>query len=765
MAFALLELLLVLTVVAAAEEDWISKCGQCKCMWSDGRKTADCSNKYLNTIPTNLSDQIRFLDLSNNPIYELGAKAFVESNLQNIQKLKLQNCSIESIHMLAFSNLGNLIELDLSKNNITKLDENVFRENAKLRILLLNHNRLRELRGTLFHGMPHLQKVEVNNNKIQQLDVTVFDRGPVLQYIDLSENRLKHLDHKLIQNLERVSSLNVQGNPWLCDCNLKRFRDLAMEHNLVTMPTTCAEPERLKGRLWSDLQSRDFACTPEILDPAADKKLEVDASSNFTMSCKVKGDPIPDVDWVTNGRIIDRDPRQNQQKYVTLKNQMSNIIWSNLTIINVSYRDRGEYKCVAKNPGGVDERNVTLVVSGEYRSGIAFGTNSSGNSLALYIGLTVGAVALIILIIVLICCCCKRTSRQTRNKSSEMNQSSDYISLNGRQELEKALITEVNPVVKPPRQYSVPPSVTSGVTEVSDIKKTLLDDDSAFGVGDDDSRSFDYEARPINRIPNHHLDVDYRGDNQLPPDLLSFSARAAQISPAGSTASTVADHSRLPIHHAPQSPMHSPLYDTVGLYRTLPYSRSQSPFTTPLGAPVIAPRQGGYVTIPRRPRASWSSEPLNPLVGDPVYDNLGLRTTASGHSALSLNKLGEPATPKVARPAHPSTPSYSSVPCDPIAEHDSVPTAATLPRNMSAHRTLSPTNDIPRAAWTRNAPETSSLRSIEQPDSRRESTASLLPPTPDGKITKIPPRPPPKPKKRVSTGPLFEDEGEDGTEV
>lgn len=287
-----------------------------------------------------------------------------------------------------------------------------------------------------------------------------------------------------------------------------------------------------------------------------------------------------------------------------------------------------------------------------------------------------------------------------------------------------------------------------------------------FSAGDDDSRSFDYEARPINKVQTHHLDVDYRGDNQLPPDLLSFPARGTQVSPAGSTASTVADQSRLPMHHAPQSPLHSPLYDTVSLYRTLPYSRSQSPFTTPLGAPVIAPSRGGYVTIPRRPRASWSSEPLNPVVGDPVYDNLGLRTTASGSSALSLNKLGEAGTPKGGRSSHPSTPNYASVPCDPIAEHDAMPISATLPRNMPAHRTLSPTNEIPRGAWTRNAPETSSFRSTEQPDSRRESTASLLPPTtPDGKIAKIPPRPPPKPKKRVSTGPLFEDEGEDGTEV
>lgn len=56
------------------------------------------------------------------------------------------------------------------------------------------------------------------------------------------------------------------------------------------------------------------------------------------------------------------------------------------------------------------------------------------------------------------------------------------ISLEGTAaEMEKSLITAVNPVVKPPRQYSVPPSVASGVTEVSEVNRTLLDNDSVFG--------------------------------------------------------------------------------------------------------------------------------------------------------------------------------------------------------------------------------------------------------------------------------------------
>lgn len=268
--------------------------------------------------------------------------------------------------------------------------------------------------------------------------------------------------------------------------------------------------------------------------------------------------------------------------------------------------------------------------------------------------------------------------------------------------------------------------------------------------GDDDSRSFDF-IEPTPRKVQNYLEVEaLRPERPYPPDLLSFPARGAQISPAGSSASTVPDHTRLPSQHGPQSPIHSPLFDTPGIYRTLPYSRSQSPFTSPMGGPIITPRSG-YVTIPRRPRVpSWSAAPGTPLIAEPVYDNLGLRTTAEGSSVLSLNKISElPPKPRPQPIAYPSTP---------MQEEQEL-------KNQLKRSTQSlvtgPTSPENRDNWVRIAPEGSSQKPTDI-DSRRLSSASLAS-VPEGK--KVPPRPPPKPKKNVSTGPLFEDEGEDGTEV
>lgn len=62
-----------------------------------------------------------------------------------------------------------------------------------------------------------------------------------------------------------------------------------MQQLLVTeaQHTSCAEPSRLKGRVWNDLQSEEFACTPKILDPVLERRFEVDAATNYTITCKV----------------------------------------------------------------------------------------------------------------------------------------------------------------------------------------------------------------------------------------------------------------------------------------------------------------------------------------------------------------------------------------------------------------------------------------------------------------------------------------------
>lgn len=287
--------------------------------------------------------------------------------------------------------------------------------------------------------------------------------------------------------------------------------------------------------------------------------------------------------------------------------------------------------------------------------------------------------------------------------------------------------------------------------------------------------------------------VDDGYGTNLPPDLLAFSARFPQSPSTQSSISNIPDG-----HLYIKSPASSPIYQHNAYmaapagFRTLQHpksrninvmNRNNAAFTPApiLYAPVVMKQ--GYVTIPRKPRTpSWAPShastmidypPTSPtstisteLAMEPVYDNLGLRTTASGHSVLSLNKLVHsnqgtcaasnysmkdrplPATPFVYQPIHENQ--MPSVDLSIIANDD---TELLFQTSLEPQPTIMAT---------------------------RTSSTPLPPPQQHmltEKATKVPPRPPPKPKKKQnaatitdgydedSSTQLFQDECEDGTEV
>ncbi|XP_022823488.1 uncharacterized protein LOC111354321 [Spodoptera litura] len=822
--------------LATAIADFTTNCPQeCKCVWASGNKQADCSHSRLNDIPRNLSAEIQNLDLTGNELYEITRHAFHDVGLINLKKLILRECKLLTIQRNGLSGLAIMIELDLSKNDLKTLHADTFKETAKIRWILLNDNQIEKLEDGLFNNLPFLQKVELSNNKILQIGMKTFMNVPKLNILRLDGNKLEYLKIDTLSALTSLSNLDVHDNPWRCDCYLQPFRNWVISKNFYTSPISCVEPPKVHGKLWKELDSSDFACKPSIVYPSVSTTLRT-SDTNVTLSCQVNGNPLPEVNWVLNAQIIDGTYRyQGELKYYITERNLDNSKWVNLTIVDLGSTDNGDYLCVAKNAGGVEERSLTLAVTQSFPESGVVPQGMDNNMLPVLIGVScTAAIVLIILVILCYCCCFRR--RGSDKKKAENSNGEALIEGSVIPEMEKSLITAVNPVTKPPRRYDVPPSITSGATEMSELNKTLLDNDSVFAHNDDEKRSLDFD--PPSKRSQDALNVEYgRTDGRAyPPDLLSFPPRAAQISPAASNASTVPDTTRLPPQLNPISPIHSPIYGMTNqnLFRTLPYSRSQSPFTAPITPPVVTPRQG-YVTIPRRPRVpSWSSTASTQILPsseaqEPLYDNLGLRTTADGSSVLSLNKTGLepqfspmrnrplPATPIAYPNQHPvyyapieeQEPSPSPVP--PQVNRNSI--SSQLSHQLSTPGPQEPVN--PRMSWTakntstpqpeprkvlfsdksdaqsqvsdsstlsrRGKPETGSLRRIPRVDSKEEPSS----PSKDeskknesvmnqsgtlGRSGKIPPRPPPKPKKKPSTEvnpnePLFEDEGEDGTEV
>ncbi|CAG9133897.1 unnamed protein product [Plutella xylostella] len=621
--FALLPLALLSTACA----DFTTECQRpCDCRWQSGNKAAICANSSLRAVPANLSNDIQILDLSNNNLQQLHQEAFKKVGLSNLKKLFLKDCSIESVHKSAFTTLAIMIELDLSKNKIQYLHPDTFRGTEKLRLINLNNNFIDKLEDGLFRNLKYLQKVEVSNNRIVRIGTKAFANLPQLKILRFDGNNLSHMKPETLMGLSNLSGLDLHNNRWRCDCNLQTFRNWVISHNLYTAPTACSEPASLRDKLWNELDSSNFACRPTILEPLPDATVK-SYEENVTLTCKVVGNPTPEVVWRFNSKTIEMRAF-GEIRYVISDNTVDLIRWVNLTVLHARYSDRGNYTCIAENPGGRDEKTLTLYLSkyGSYGTIMGMDTDS--------FAILVGCLSAFLIIFGSITAVCYYTSQRNETKKliKDDTRTNGEALIEGSlgSELEKGYPAEVNPLSKPPRKHEAPPSLTSAATEMSELNRTLLDNDSTLASSGENRAQ---DAEPLPKMSQETLLVDRLAQEHqtYPPDLLSFPLRGStQISPAGvdrpkSTQTT-------------NSPIKSPGYGVTALNPNL-FNRIQLPSTSQGSY-----SKGGYVTLPRRPRMpNWLPEGNYPQVfstlnGVIPYDNFGMKLFGNGSNYYSLNK-------------------------------------------------------------------------------------------------------------------------------
>lgn len=231
----------------------------------------------------------------------------------------------------------------------------------------------------------------------------------------------------------------------------------------------------------------------------------------------------------------------------------------------------------------------------------------------------------------------------------------------------------------------------------------------------------------------------------MPPDLLSFPTYSTLGSiPKDSLSVQMPQEYNLGGYTKENSPIYNRYITTPNPNYIRPAHRVHSPFNQApiIYSPLVVKQQ--YMTIPRKSRAQqWSYTSCSPspsgitasstrrqstsdfIDSEPVYDNLGLRTTAGGNSSLSLQKTPVKYSMSMKDRPLPETPFV-------VKEADN---------NFKIYE---PIKEF-------------------QPSDKK----SLIPPKPTGKL---PPKPPPKPAKRSieftkTAKSAFEDEDENGTEV
>ena len=274
---------------------------QCSCLVVHN---ADCTRKSLSEIPqSGFNQHLTNLNASFNKITSLS-----QDSLRNIQELTHLNLSyniISSINLQAFITLKHLKSLDLTRNyidsinsgtfmynmklewlsladnptftlpnksfhipnllfwnlsycNIQNIHLDTFKEIGKLRQLYLNNNKIVLLNNRVFRYLNQLQTLDLCYNALQNIDAQVFSPLSELRSLSLCHNNVGRIDITFLHAVIRIGKVDLEGNPWICDCDSADVYYSCAKNNNCSLNFTCEFPDDLKQRHWSVID--DLGC-------------------------------------------------------------------------------------------------------------------------------------------------------------------------------------------------------------------------------------------------------------------------------------------------------------------------------------------------------------------------------------------------------------------------------------------------------------------------------------------------------------------------
>jgi hypothetical protein len=101
-------------------------------------------------------------------------------------------------------------------------------------------------------GVEHLTALDVSHNYLRGLDSDIFTASPKLIHLNLSFNKLSKLNVTMMPQLVKaISTVDLSGNPWVCDCVMFSTVYAWCRNTSVDLGLVCSSPPKFKDKPWT----------------------------------------------------------------------------------------------------------------------------------------------------------------------------------------------------------------------------------------------------------------------------------------------------------------------------------------------------------------------------------------------------------------------------------------------------------------------------------------------------------------------------------
>ncbi|KAM7177827.1 leucine-rich repeat-containing G-protein coupled receptor 5 isoform 1-T1 [Macrochelys suwanniensis] len=182
----------------------------CQCEQDGMLLRADCSDRGLTAVPTNLSLFTSYLDLSMNNITKLPSNPL--HNLRFLEELRLAGNGLTYIPRGAFAGLFSLKVLMLQNNQLKQVPTEALQNLRSLQSLRLDANHINYVPPNCFSGLVSLRHLWLDDNSLTEIPVQAFRSLSALQAMTLALNKIHHIPDYAFGNLSSLVVLHLHNN-------------------------------------------------------------------------------------------------------------------------------------------------------------------------------------------------------------------------------------------------------------------------------------------------------------------------------------------------------------------------------------------------------------------------------------------------------------------------------------------------------------------------------------------------------------------------